>query len=134
METRDPTAYRPLVEFCLGIPDDQYLRNGQSRWLAQRMLKGVVPDMVVSETRRGMRIADWHLRLGRQRNKLIAEFDTLLEDKNISAMLNIKALRQAMVDWPEVPPPLYKDWQLRSAVANTLTVAQFIRYVENRNQ
>jgi len=37
--SRDPTSYRPLVEFCVGIPDDQYLRNGVRRWLAKRMLR-----------------------------------------------------------------------------------------------
>ncbi len=26
--SRDPTSYRPLVEFCFNIPDDQYIRGG----------------------------------------------------------------------------------------------------------
>src|SRR5205823_2532864 len=103
METRDPTSYRPLVEFCLGIPDDQYLRNGETRRLARRMLKGLVPDMVLDETRTGLQAADWHLRLGRQRDERIAEIDRLAEDDSLAAMLDLGALRQSLVDWPESP-------------------------------
>ena len=44
---REPASYRPLFEFCASLPDDQYLRNGKSRWLARRLLKGKVPDMVL---------------------------------------------------------------------------------------
>ena len=41
---RDPTAYRPLVEFCLGLPTDLFLRDGEPRWLARQMAHGIMPE------------------------------------------------------------------------------------------
>lgn len=134
MATRDPTSYRPLVEFCLGIPDDQYLREGQSRWLARRMLKGLVPDMVAAETRRGLRVPDWFERLARQRHALIAECDGLLEDSTIASIIDIASLRQALVDWPEEALPIYQHERHMFAVIDGINMAHFIRFVEGRNQ
>ena len=132
METRDPTSYRPLVEFCLGIPDDQYLRNGETRRLARRMLRGLVPDMVLDETRRGLQSADWHLRMGRQRGELIAEIDRLGEDGSMAAMLDLGALRQSLVEWPESPRGI-PTMRLHQALTRALTTARFVRSVEGRN-
>lgn len=132
--SRDPTSYRPLVEFCVGIPDDQYLRGGVRRWLAKRMLDGKVPDMVLRETRRGRQAADWHLRLCRQRDHLIEEIDWLMEDAAVSKRLNLKALRKAMVDFPDKTPTDKKAAaRLQLAVTRGLTTARFIRYLDGRN-
>ena len=132
IETRDPTSYRPLIEFCLGIPDEQYLRGGVTRRLARRMLKGHVPDMVLNETRTGLQTADWHLRLGRQRGELIAEIDRLCEDESVSEMLDLDGLRQSLADWPQVPrgPAISR---LALALPRALATARFIRFVEGRN-
>ena len=133
IEMRDPTSYRPLVEFCLGIPDDQYRRLGQSRWLATRIMEGLVPEMVRCETRKGKQAADWHLRMGRQRSELIAEIDRLSGDEKIAAMLNLAALRQALVDWPPETPFAAASYRLDLAVPRGLATARFIHFVEGQN-
>ncbi len=132
METRDPTRHRPLVEFCLGIPDDQYLRNGQSRWLARRMLAGLVPDMVLSETRIGQQSADWHLRLGRQRHELIAEIEQLQGNDHVAEMLNLGPLREALIDWPQSSDGPSAA-RLSLALPRALATARFVRFVEGSN-
>lgn len=132
--SRDPTSYRPLVEFCIGIPDDQYLRGGVRRWLAKRMLKGKVPDMVLSEKQRGRQAADWHLRLSRQREALIEEIDWLKEDPVMARRLNLSSLKQALVEFPkETPRDPKLAARLKLAVSRGLTTARFIRYLEGRN-
>lgn len=61
---RDPTADRRVVEFCLNVPDEQYIRNGRERFLIRRALTGVLPDKVrLNETIMGMQSADWPQRL-----------------------------------------------------------------------
>jgi asparagine synthase (glutamine-hydrolysing) len=130
---RDPTAYRPLVEFCLGIPDDQYLRDGQSRWLARRMLKARVPDMVLNEKRRGRQAVDWHLRMGRERAALAAEVERLQGDPAIAHRLNLSGLASALADWPATTPSGPLANRLELALSRGLTTARFIRYVEGSN-
>ncbi|HLL81542.1 MAG TPA: asparagine synthase-related protein [Longimicrobium sp.] len=58
MELRDPTADLRLLEFCLGIPRDQFIRNGQSRWLIRRGMEGLLPREVQWNTRRGLQSGD----------------------------------------------------------------------------
>lgn len=132
METRDPTSYRPLVEFCLGIPDDQFVRGGETRRLARKVLKGAIPDTVLDEKRKGLQGADWLLRLGRQRVDLIAEIDRLSEDADIAEILNLGAMRQSLVDWPQSPRGL-PTMQLQQALTRGLTTARFIRFVKRSN-
>lgn len=130
--TRDPTSYRPLVELCLGIPDDQFIRDGESRWLARRMLRGVVPDQVLDDRRRGVQAADWHLRLGRQRSELRHELDELSRDPAMAHRLNLPALTAALEAWPETTPTRADviGIRLQHALPRAVTTARFIRYVE----
>jgi asparagine synthase (glutamine-hydrolysing) len=139
LRTSDPTAYRPLVEFCLSIPDDQYLRNGQYRWLAKRMLRGLVPDEVLNEKRIGRQGADWHLRMGRRRDMLKGELEALEADATMARRFNLPSLKAALDDWP-AETPLQANIEERElaqrlelAVARAVTTARFIQYVEGRN-
>lgn len=132
--SRDPTAYRPFLEFCFAIPDDQYYRNGQSRWLARRLLRGKVPDRVLSERRRGKQGADWHLRMARDRDALIAEIDRLARDPAMAHRLDLPSLRQALEDWPaQTPLDTARSAKLNFALTRALTTARFIKYIEGTN-
>jgi len=139
MRTRDPTGYRPLVEFCLSIPDDQYVRDGQYRWLAKRMGRGVVPDMVLDERRVGRQGADWHYRMGRRRQALRQELQSLESDPVMARRLNLPSLKSALDDWPaETPLPgegkeRAHAQRLELAVSRAITTARFIHYVEGKN-
>lgn len=133
--SRDPTSYRPLLEFCFAIPDDQYLRGGKKRWLAKRLLKGMVPDMVLNETRRGLQAADWHMRFSHQKRDMIAEIDRLSGDPKMSAMLNLPRLRKALDEWPaETPVDDIEILQtIQLALSRGLSTARFVRYFEGTN-
>ena len=131
---RDPTAYRPLVEFCMGIPDDQFVRNGRTRRLARRMLKGKVPDMVLNENRRGLQAADWALRLFRQKPELLDEIDRLSSDPVMAKRLDLANLRSAVEALTaETPDDSELAHRLQLAVSRGLTTARFIRFVDGRN-
>lgn len=133
--TRDPTAYRPLVEFCMGIPDDQFVRDGTERWLARRMFAARLPAMVLNERRRGMQAADWHLRMSRQRDSLMAQLEGLEADPAMAYRLDLPRLRATLEAWPaETPvnnPQLVATMQW--AVSRGLTGARYVRYFEGRN-
>lgn len=134
IERRDALRYRPLIEFCAGIPDDQYLRNGETRWLARRLLRGRVPEMVRQERRRGLQLADWHLRMTRERDALLNEVESLARDPVMASRLDLAGIKATLEDWPAVTP-VGRDqlFRARLAVSRGLTTARFIRYVEGRN-
>ena len=61
---RDPTMDKRVIEFCIRVPDEQYVRNGQCRLLVRRAMAGLLPDKVRLNTRvRGEQGADWSQRL-----------------------------------------------------------------------
>jgi asparagine synthase (glutamine-hydrolysing) len=67
LEVRDPTQDRRLIEFCLAVPEDQYQRNGEDRWLIRRAMRGYLPEAVRLNTRRGLQAADLGERVLAQR-------------------------------------------------------------------
>ncbi len=132
---RDPTAYRPFVEFCLGLPTKMFLRDGQSRWLAREMAKEVMPESQRLNPRSGRWDADWHLRIGRRRADFLRELDRLERDEKMAEMLDLPRLRAALEDWPEhTVTDRFQSLSREMAVPRGLLTARFINYVEGRNQ
>lgn len=60
IDVRDPTADRRLVEFCLTVPTDQYLRRGVRRALARTAFADRLPAKILNETLKGYQAPDWH--------------------------------------------------------------------------
>ena len=61
---RDPTADRRVIDFCLSVPERQYVLHAQQRSLVRRSMAGILPDKVrLNETIRGEQSADWRHRL-----------------------------------------------------------------------
>ena len=131
---RDPTAYRPFVEFCFGLPVEMFMRDGRMRWLAKEMAKGIMPEEQRANRLNGRWDADWHIRLGRRRADLLAEIDRLARDERMAEMLDLPRLRAALEDWPdqtEIDPQQF--YAREFAVPRGLLTARFVNYVEGRN-
>lgn len=131
---RDVHAYVPLLELCAGIPDDQYLRDGQDRWLARRVLAGRVPDMVWQETRSMRQCADWPWRMKRDRALIIAELEDLGRDERIAGIFDIERLVSNLRAWDGENRIDRQDvYHIQAAVTRGLSGARFLRFVEGRN-
>ncbi|MDF1722491.1 MAG: asparagine synthase-related protein [Minwuia sp.] len=135
LPNRDPTRYRPLLEFCLAIPPEQYLNRGRKRWLAKRMLVGKVPEMVRNEKRRGLQAADWTARMLPQRQELLAEIEWLSSDPLVKGYLDFDRLRRAVEDMPTDGSSITHEQTqtLKLALSRGLTTARFVRYISGRN-
>jgi asparagine synthase (glutamine-hydrolysing) len=100
IDYRDPTADIRLVEFCLGVPSDQFLRNGVQKALARRALADRLPAVVLDETRKGLQAADWHERLTQVRDRLAVELDRLNACAPARKALDLPRLHQLVENWP----------------------------------
>lgn len=132
---RDPMAYRPLVEYCWGLPTSMFMRDGEMRWLAKQVARGLMPEEQRANRFNGRWDADWQLRIGRRRREYLAEFDRLAANERIAAMIDLPRLRAAIEDWPdktETDPQKYAPRQF--AVPRALLTARFVNYVEGRNE
>jgi asparagine synthase (glutamine-hydrolysing) len=63
LDVVDPTGDVRLLELCLAIPDEQFVRGDRDRWLMRRAMDGILPPEVQWNTRRGSQGADLALRL-----------------------------------------------------------------------
>lgn len=131
---RDPTAYLPLLEFCAGLPDEQYLRNGQTRWLARRLLKDRVPEMVWGETRTGAQSQDWPVRFKRDRESLLAEMASIKNDPRLADVFDLDRMITTLSEWDGTDTPQARDnLRINAAIGRGVSTARFVSFVEGRN-
>jgi len=102
VDMRDPFSNRRMIEWSLGVPEDQFLRNGQGRWLIKRLMKGVLPDSVLFKPKNvGRQTSDWHLRLTRDLPRIRDDLKALAEDPDTARMIDIPRLQALVDDWPD---------------------------------
>lgn len=100
VEDRDPLADVRLVEFCLAVPADQYLRDGTTRWLSRRALADRLPAEVISKNTLGMQNPEWFSRINTRRPQLIEELAELERSPLAARYLDLPRLSALMREWP----------------------------------
>lgn len=131
----DPFSDRRIIEFCLSLPDDQFLRGGQTRSLARRVFADRVPPSITNNPRQGTQNGDWHQRLTPLRDKFMAEVDALERSPLASRMLDVPRIRRIMETWPADPEEaLRTQWFTKHRMFRALHAGRFIRWLEGGNQ
>lgn len=133
LDMRDPTADRRLIEFCLSVPDAQYLRGGQTRWLLRRAMASLLPPEILHARSRGQQSADWYESTAAALPGMRAELERQ-KAKGVGRYLDLDAMQAALDAWPE------SGWAGRQVVQTYrlkllrgLAVGTFIRQVESDN-
>ena len=126
IDLRDPTSDRRLVDFCLAIPDDQFLRDGVPRNLARRVAAELLPPALLSERRRGYQAADWSVGLAGERDRVGREVERAAAHGELRRLLDVDRMRELVERWP-------KDWSdpslrpsYRLALMRALSAADFV--------
>lgn len=101
LDVRDPTADRRLVEFCLCVPTEQFMRDGVPRALARLALADRLPAEVLNFPLKGYQAADWHEGLSAARAELAAEVERLAACAPASVALATERMRELVHDWPQ---------------------------------
>jgi asparagine synthase (glutamine-hydrolysing) len=100
MDCRDPTYDRRVVEFCLTVPLEEFLRGGQLRSLARRAMVGRLPPSTLQRTKRGRQSADWFLNLAAVRGRMAVEVERLRSSPLASRMLDLNRMSSLIENWP----------------------------------
>ena len=130
IDMRLPAYDRRLVEFCIGIPEDQYFRDGRERWLIRRAMKGRLPELVLNNAKRGIQASDWYPRLTRERSLIAEELKRLAASADVASIIDIPRLMAILDSWPDRQPPDFspQEQHLR-AIPEALGAAYFIENV-----
>ena len=130
LDVCDPFVDLRLVEFCLALPDAQFLRHGRTRFLAHRVLDGRLPPQVLQERRRGRQGADWQ-----------AAFETSrAEAGQLLARIEASPVAQRLIDLPRLrrliespssgPWSSYDAQDYRFVLTRALSLGSFILHLE----
>lgn len=131
-ERWDPLADVRLIEFCLAIPPEQYLRNGVTRRLARRALADRVPASVLRENRKGRQSPDWFHRLSWGRAHLEEVVQRLGKSPLASYALDLPRMKAVLEKWPadaNAAQPKYGPLML--VLARGANVGEFLEWVED---
>lgn len=135
LEPRDPTSDRELVEFCLAVPESQYLRDGKTRWLLRRAMAGRLPVEILDSRSRGLQAADWYESTERELPRIREELERLQAHPSAGQYLDIPALKASLDAWPRSgwhSAALEKRYRLK--LLRGLSAGAFVRHVENDNR
>lgn len=131
----DPFSDRRIFEFCLSLPDEQFLSKGIWRRLARRAFADRLSPEIITNYRRGAQNADWHARLNPNRDVLEAQVERLERSALASRILNVPQIRALSRQWP-TDPEVVPDNSVpfRVQLLRVLHVGQFLDWTEGGNR
>lgn len=124
-----------LVEFCLAIPEDQYLRNGSTRWLARRLLhQAGVPALITENRQRGRQHPEWFAHMQRIRPSIPAQIERLRRSATANRLLDLDRLERLASNWPAdaEAAQIMRD-QFQVLLQGALSVGACIAWAEGTN-
>ncbi|MEI9990625.1 MAG: asparagine synthase-related protein [Rhizomicrobium sp.] len=134
LDQRDPTADRRLIEFCLSVPEDQVLVNGETKALARRAFADRLPPEVVAMRGKGYQAVDWHEGLTAGRAGVREEIARLEACGSAAEALDLPRLSALAENWPE------GGWETddrvltyRTALLRALSTGHFLRRAGGSN-
>lgn len=135
VDVRDPTADKRLIEFCLSVPTEQYLRDGVSRSLGKRALADRLPQAVLTQETKGYQAVDWHEGLTAARNDVAAEIDRFADCAPAADVLDIERMKKLTANWPEGGwhrPEVMQPYRL--ALLRGISAGHFLRKATGGNR
>jgi asparagine synthase (glutamine-hydrolysing) len=100
LSVRDPTGDRRVIEYCLSIPYEEFVRGGVPRSLARRTFSDRLPAEVVTSRVRGYQSADWYEALDRARPAIEEELASIARCVDAGDPLDLAWLGEALSSWP----------------------------------
>jgi asparagine synthase (glutamine-hydrolysing) len=135
IDLRDPTSDLDLVQFCFGVPDEEYLAEGIDRSTIRRAMWGILPERVLANRKRGLQAADWLEKIKHNSGQLDRQIAKLRESKLISEALDLDWLQKLGDSLPKVTDAQSSRAidHYRSALPQALAAGRFVQTFEEGN-
>jgi len=126
----DPANDIRLARFCLSLPEDQFLREGQSRWLIRRAMAQRLPAEVLDNRMRGLQAANWHETMMGSRTRMEAVLGRLEKSALARETIDVPRLRRLLGELQNVPEGTVPSMARRDLLDPGLAVGSFLAWVE----
>ena len=130
LDGRDPTVDRRVIEFCLAVPERQYLRRGRTKYLLRRAMAGRMPAKVLDEWRKGLSGPDWYLRVAPYQRRFSDAVERIAASAAARRVVDVEQMRTLVARWPEdwTRPEVETDY--RMGLCRAIQMGDFARWVE----
>lgn len=129
----DPTADKRVIELCLSLPDEQFMRPGQPRSLILRAMDGLLPPDLLANRRRGLQSADWGLTVRTALPDMRAELERLQASPLARRCLDLPRMVRCVETFPADDwwNPRFPHAELYLGVMRGLAAGYFMRRLES---
>ncbi len=135
IEVREPLGDARLVEFCLNVPEEHYLRDGRPRALQRDVIADRVPPEIYNNYKFGEQVPEWFDRLSARRDGLLADIERIARSPLASHAIDVDGLRRAAQNWPaDAQAANTAGPKFRYGVARAVAVGNFICWFEGGNR
>ncbi|RBP88296.1 asparagine synthase (glutamine-hydrolysing) [Cytobacillus firmus] len=125
---RDPTNDLRVINFCLSLPEEQYVKNGMERSFLRRATKNFLPEKVrLNHNIRGIQGADAIHRMSSKWSCFVDELIHIKKDSMMSEILNLEVVNKAIENIKGQPDPNYVWTDDFKLLTRSLIVSRFLR-------
>ena len=129
VEKRDPTRDKRVIEFCINLPENQWVRDGEERRFIRHAMKGYMPDKVrLNTTVRGRQAADWIQRIVPAWTDIYREMETIGENELERKYLDIPKIKRVLAKNKELSTD---DYNGEGGVRLLIRALIFTRFLRN---
>ena len=126
----DPTLTKEMLELCLSLPIDCYVKNGKERRAIRDYMKGYVPDVILDNfAGRGVQATDFAFRVNRDWDSIREDVFKLLENPKLREYFDEHKIEELIDEIRQKESKLDKVIVAKAAVIASLSA--FLNQVEN---
>jgi len=102
---RDPTRDKRMIEYCMKLPENQFVYRGTERRLVREYLESYLPkDIIMDYKHRGMQSADTIERITKNWTQIYQECMALLKDNMAAKLLDLPKIKRKLETYKEKLP------------------------------
>ncbi|MEV5025981.1 lasso peptide isopeptide bond-forming cyclase [Paenibacillus sp. LPE1-1-1.1] len=125
---RDPTNDLRVIQFCLSLPESQYVQNGMDRALVRRATEKLLPDQVrLNQRTRGVQGADWVHRMLPKWHAFTDELRQMSEDRSFMSFIDARVMQTSLSGLLEGVQPMHAIDPNFKLLMRTLIVYRFLK-------
>ena len=135
VQTTAPFHDKRVVELALAIPQDLYVKNGRSRYLATVALKDVYPPEFQTRSRKNdVRFPDFQRRIEATEPRLLAELARMEGSEHLRRYIDFGRVRSLLA--ARNADDRSANWEHREAVValRAFTIARYLEWFTRRNR
>ena len=122
-----------MVEYCLRVPEEQFILGGERRSLARRAFGERLPAALLDERRGGFQGADWHIALARVQDDVREEVQRIASSA-VAPFLDTHRLEALIDHWPTTDAAWASQASdYRRALLRALSAGHFARRASGSN-